>query len=68
MRDELNGQTYRSNTRLRAVPDIEIHPTIPHSRSYAVAPDVRFIHPLQQDCAYDQSITDAFFITAIFCH
>lgn len=68
MRDELYGQTYRSNTRLRAVPDIEIQQTIPHSRSYAVAPDARFIHPLQQDCAYDQSITDAFFITAIFGH
>ncbi|WP_211357009.1 hypothetical protein, partial [Enterobacter hormaechei] len=68
MRDGHHGQTYRSNTRLRAAPDIEIHPTIPHSRSHATARDARFIHPIQQDCAYDQSITDAFFITAIFCN
>jgi hypothetical protein len=62
-----NGQTYRSNTRLRAAPDIEIQQTIPHSRSHAIAPDA--LHsPIQQDCAYDQSITDAFFIAAIFCH
>jgi hypothetical protein len=29
--------------------------------------NARFIHPFQQDSAYDQSITDAFFIAAFFC-
>jgi hypothetical protein len=41
--------------------------TIPlYSRSHATAPDARFIHLFQQDCAYDQSITDAFFVAAVF--
>ncbi len=30
------------------------------------APDARFIHLFQQDSAYDQSITDAFFVAAVF--
>ncbi|MGO3909200.1 hypothetical protein, partial [Huaxiibacter chinensis] len=31
-----------------------------------IAPDARFIHLLQQDSAYDQSITDPVYVATVF--
>lgn len=58
--------TYCSNTRRLARCDIEIPVTIPILNLMLKRRNARFIHPFQQDCAYDQSIIDAFFIAAFF--
>lgn len=39
---------------------------IPILDRICTAPDARFIHLIQQDSVYDQSITDAFFVATVF--